>query len=302
MNRVATIPIQRNLSSAIQRSQQKLVDTQLQLATGKKVRDYAALGTETVRQLSARGLLAKHEAQSNVAKTVGTTLALYDVNMTAVDTAASELKTSILTAVGTGQSSGLQEAIEQAFHQYRSSLNASEGGLPLFAGSRTDALPFKAVTLAETATMTVDEAFSNDSIRPAAHVGDGLDIQYGAGADEIGTNLFLAFQKLAQAGTFGEKPTAAQTAMLTEAIKLFDDGLLDLRTANAENGRKHAQIEALGVRAEDRTVLLKDLIAENEDADLAQVATDLAQQQTTLRASFSVFSQLSTLSLTDYLR
>lgn len=302
MNRVATIPIQRNLSSAIQRSQQKLADTQLQLATGKKARDYAALGTETVRQISARGLLAKQEAQSNVAKLVTTTLSLYDANMNAVDTAAGELRTSILTAVGTGQSTGLQEAVEQAFHQFRASLNASEGGLPLFAGSRTDAQPFRAATLADTASMTVEEAFTNDSIRPSAHVADGLDIQYGVGADEIGSKMFLAFQKLAQAGPIGEKPTDAQKTALTEAVKLLDDGLLDLRTANAENGRKQAQIETLGVRAEDRAVLLTDLIAQNEDADLAQVATDLAQQQTTLRASFSVFSQLSTLSLTDYLR
>ncbi|PSJ41953.1 flagellin [Allosphingosinicella deserti] len=302
MNRVATIPMQRNLSTAIQKSQQQLAETQLQLASGKKARDYAALGTQTVRQISARSLLARQEAQSTVADTVGTTLSMYDVNITAIDTSVSDLKKSMLSALGTGQSAGLQEAIEQAFQQMRASLNASEGGLPLFAGSQTDSLPFKPGKLADTASMTVADAFSNDGIRASAHVADGVDVEYGAGADEVGSKMFLAFQKLAQAGDIGEQPTAAQKAALTEAIGMFNDGLVDVRMINAENGRKQQQIETLGVRAEDRAVLLKDLIKKNEDADLAQVAIDLNIQQTTLKASFSVFSQLSTLSLTDYLR
>ncbi|QAY77290.1 flagellin [Sphingosinicella sp. BN140058] len=302
MNRVATIPMQRNLSTAIQKSQQQLAETQLQLASGKKARDYAALGTQTVRQISARSLLSRQEAQSTVANTVGTTLSLYDANITAIDSSVSDLQKSILTAVGTGQSVGLQEAIEQTFQQFRASLNASEGGLPLFAGSQTDSLPFKPAKLADTVGMAASDAFSNDGVRASAHVADGVDVEYGAGADEVGTKLFLAFQKLAAAGDIGEKPTDAQNTALNEALSMLGDGLVNVRNINAENGRKQQQIETLGTRADDRAVLLKDLIKKNEDADLAQVAIDLNIQQTTLKASFSVFSQLSTLSLTDYLR
>ena len=67
MTRVATVPIQRNLSDAIQRNQQKLASSQIQIATGKKVTDYAGLGTEAVRTLSARTLIARHEAHADVA-------------------------------------------------------------------------------------------------------------------------------------------------------------------------------------------------------------------------------------------
>jgi flagellar hook-associated protein 3 FlgL len=302
MNRVATIPIQRNLATAIQRSQQKLAETQLQLATSKKARDYAALGTETVRHLSARSLLAKQEAHSAVATTLGTTLSIYDANMSGIETAASELRQSILEAIGTNASGGLQESIEQAFSAFRAGLNASEGGLPLFAGSRTDAPPFKADTLADTLTLTPATAFSNDSLRPTARIAEGLDIPYGAGADEIGTDLFLAFQKLASAGTIGLVPTAAQKATLQEAFDMLGTGLDALREVNAENGRKQKQVETLAARGEERSLLLKDVIGRNEDANLAEVANDLAQQQTTLRASYSVFSQLSGMSLTEYLR
>ena len=59
MTRVATIPLQRTLSGAIQRSQQALSASQLQLNTGKKAHDYAGLGTDAVRVLSARAMLAQ---------------------------------------------------------------------------------------------------------------------------------------------------------------------------------------------------------------------------------------------------
>ncbi|HEY0044544.1 MAG TPA: flagellin [Allosphingosinicella sp.] len=302
MTRVATIPIQRNLASAIQRSQQKLAETQLQLATGKKAHDYASLGTETVRHISARTIVARHEAHTLVAERVSTTLSLYDAHLTGIDDSTTDLRTKILTAVGTEQSAGLQEAIEQAFQQFRSSLNAAEGGLPMFAGSRTDEAPFHPKTLAEVATTNLSDAFTDDTIRASARVADSIDVEYGALASEVGSDLYLAFKKLAEAGTIGDKPTAAQMTALKEATDLIDTGLVSLRTANAENGRKQNQIEGLGERAYERTMLLMDLIGKNEDADLAQVATDLAQQQTTLKASFSVFSQLSGLTLSDYLR
>jgi flagellar hook-associated protein 3 FlgL len=302
MNRVATIPMQRNLSEAIQRSQQKLSATQLQLANGKKALDYASLGTETVRHLSARTMVARHEAHSTVSKRLTTTLAIYDANLTAVDTAVGELRNEVLAAVGTRQSTGLQEAIEQAFHQFRSSMNADEAGLPLFAGSRTDERPFKPAQLSDTIGLDPADAFSNDKIKASGRVSDGIDVDYGMLADEVGTDLFMAFRKLAEAGPIGDILTEAQVTALQDSLETIDGGLRQLRAASADNGRKQQQVETLGTRATDRTILLQGLISENEDADLGQVAVELAQQQTTLRASFSVFSQLSTMTLSEYLR
>jgi flagellar hook-associated protein 3 FlgL len=128
MARVATIPLQRTLSDAIQRSQEKLAITQAQLSTGKKATTFADLGTETVRNLSAHSMLARQEAQATVAKRVGTSLSLYQGSLEAIDTAASGLRVDLLDAIGTGRADGLQEAIQSAFDQYRTSLNLSEGG------------------------------------------------------------------------------------------------------------------------------------------------------------------------------
>lgn len=301
MSRVATIPMHRTLFDSIGRSQVKLAAAQVQLATGKKAQDYAALGTETVRNLSARGLVARQESHALVANRLNTTLAIYDANIGGIDTAVSSLRNELLTAIGTGRAAGLQEAVEAAFQQYRSALNASEGGAPLFAGSRTDEKPFVPSTLAETAGLAAQDAFANDDVRASARVADGLDVQYGITASQLGEGLFGAFRTLAEAGTIAEEPSPAQIEALENAVNAIDQGLKQLRSVHAENGRHQQQVETLGVRAEDRALVLKDLISRNEDADMAKIASDLVQRRTVLEASYSAFAQLSGLSLVRFL-
>jgi len=301
MTRVATVPLAQTLSNAIQRSQAKLATAQLQLETGKKAPDYASLGTQAVRNLSAHSLVAREDAHSAVAKQLGTTLSLYDANISQLDTLGTDLSQSILTAVGTGDSPGLQEAIGAAFGQFRTTLNAAQGGMPLFGGSQTTP-PFTPQTLADTAGLDPASAFTNDEVKASARVGDHLDVQYGVTASDLGTDMLAAFRTLAEAGTIGAKPTDAQLASLKTALGQINTALGSVRAISGENGRKQAQLETLSARADQRSLVYKDLISRNEDADLGQVAIDLAQHKSVLQASYSVFSQLSGMSLVSYLR
>ncbi|WP_084581929.1 flagellin [Sphingomonas azotifigens] len=301
MTRVATIPLQRTMASAISTAQEKLAITQKQLSTGKKAADFAALGTETVRNLSAHTLLEQQKAQSTVSKRVSTTMSLYQGHIEGISTSTTDLRKQIMTAIGTGQSAGLQEAIESSFAQMRASLNASEGGVPMFAGSQTDQFPFTVNTLADAANVPADQAFRDDDVLSTARVADGVDVTYGINASSIGKGLYEAFRTLAQAGQIGSTLTPANQAALQKAVAQLDDGTKQLNAVNADNGRKQNQVDDLTQRGDDRGLLLQQVIQDNEDADLGQVAVDLAQQKTVLEASYSVFSQLSSLSLVKYL-
>ncbi|MBH1945209.1 flagellin [Erythrobacter sp. YJ-T3-07] len=301
MNRVATIPLQRTMADAIQRAQQNLAKTQTALSTGKKAQDYASLGTEAVRTMSARSMLAKQDAQAVVSKHVTTTLAIYDAHVTGLDNSLIDLRTRMTTAIGTDDSAGLQETIKGAFEQFRSTLNAKEGGIPLFGGSRTDVLPFTPESLADVAATPAADAFLNDDVRAVAHLAEGTSVTYGIIASDLGTEIYEAFRTLAAAGPIGERLTDAQKTALQDALAQIDTAAVGLRAVNAENGRKQSRVETLGERAEQRSLVLNDIIAANEDADLGQVAVDLAQQKATLEASYSVFAQLTQLNLTKYL-
>jgi len=252
MSRVATIPLQRTMSAAIQTSQQLLAKTQAQLSTGKKATDYASLGTEAVRNLSSRSLLARQEAYADVSARIGTTLALNDANMGSIDASAMQLKQDILTAIGTGGSAGLNESIKTSFDQFRAALNATDGGTSIFGGSRTDGPAFLPDTLAATIGTPATAAFANDDIKASARLSDNVDVEYGVTASDIGSKLYTAFQTLAAAGTIGDPPTPAQRASLSQAAGEIDAGLSSLRAVNAENGRKQAQSETLATRAAAR--------------------------------------------------
>ncbi|WP_267389102.1 flagellin [Sphingomonas sp. GC_Shp_3] len=302
MTRVATIPLQSVLISGIQRAQSQIAVSQQQLASGSKAPDYATLGTDGVRTVSAHSMLARQQAESTATTQAGTTLALQDTALTAIDGSASDLRTQLQTAIGSGQSSGLQSTIQAAFDQYRSALNTTEGGIAVFGGAQTDTPPFTPATLADLTTTDAPAAFANDQKRATVRVGENQDLTVGVLASDAGGGLFDAFKALAQAGTIGTTLTDAQKTALSDAVKKLDSGISQLRDVNAENGRKMAQVDTLGTRAQARNTLLKGIVSDNEDADLGQVAIDLATRKSALEASYSVFGQLSRMSLVSYLQ
>jgi flagellar hook-associated protein 3 FlgL len=230
-----------------------------------------------------------------------TTLSLYQGQIEGTQDSIEDLKQHITERVGTGQSTGLQEAIN-AVQPVSHALNGSEGGTPLFGGSQTDQPPFVPTTLADAATITAADAFKDDGVQSTARVADGVDVTYGISASALGKNLYEAFRTLAQAGDIGAKPTTAQLDALKQVVSQLDTGLGDLRAVNAENGRKQNQVETLTKRGDERSLLLHGVIESNEDADLGQVAIDISQQMTVLKASYSVFSQLAGLSLVTYMK
>jgi flagellar hook-associated protein 3 FlgL len=301
MTRVATVPMQQSLSNAIQRSQQNLSSSQLQLTNGKKATDYRGLGIDAVRTLSARSMLSQQLSFQYVGSRLSTTLSMYDANISQVDDTVSNLRKELAMALGTRNSPGLQSLVENTFSDVRAALNATEAGIPLFAGSQIDSPPMVPQTLAEFAAMNPDEVFINDQVRPSSRVADGVDMKYGVGASEVGGALMPAFKILADAGPFSEYLTDDQMTAIRSAIAELDKGLIDVRNANGENGRKQAQVATYITRSTEREALLTQVIGEVEDADLAQVAFDISQRQTILEASYSVFAQLSSLSLARYL-
>jgi flagellar hook-associated protein 3 FlgL len=299
--RVATIPLQQTTAISIQRAQEKLSVTQAQLSTGKKAPDLAALGSEAVRTLSAHALLAKQEAHAQTATRLGTTLSLYETSITAIENGSMDLGNRLSLAVGTGEAAGLSEAISAAFDQFRSMLNTSEGGLPLFGGGiSTD--PYTPSKIEDLVGAAASAHFQDGEAIARARVGDGLDLNYGITASELGLEMTKVYRSLVEAGPFGENLTDAQKTTLTNIKIQLDDAVSGIRRLNAENGRRLAQTDTLVDRANERTLVLKDVISRNEDADLAQVAMDLAMHKTTLEASYSVFTQLNELSLLSYLR
>jgi flagellar hook-associated protein 3 FlgL len=301
MNRVATGPVQTTMMNGMQRIQGQLADALNQQATQKKAADYGALGIDTSRLLSARSMMARQDAQNTVGSQVSSTLEFYNTGLTNIDTSAENLRKALLEVIGTGDGPGIQATIEDTFKDLRGTLNTAIAGQPIFAGSQTDRNPFVPQQLSDLVGLNPADAFTNDQIKSSAQLADGVNMEFGIVASDVGTNLVQAFKTLAEAGPFGDTPTQAQLDAMQTAIGQLETGLSDVRTASANNGRKQSQVDTLMTRGEDRQVMLQKVVGDAEDADMAEVATNIINIQTIMSASYTVFSRLSQMSLTNYL-
>lgn len=303
MSRVATLPTQTALVTALGRSQASVAEANVQLSSFKKVQDYAGLAGSTRRVLSAATLQAQLQAQSDVAKRVGTTLSFYDFSLTDLDSGMADLKKKLLSAIGEGNGNGIDQAIQEAFTGLRTALNATEAGVPLFAGGQTGTLPFVPQTLGDLTKLgSPAAAFANDDTRVSARIEGDTDLSYGITASELGSGLVKAFQTLAGLGSFSKTMTKAQIDGLNTAMAQIDEGVGPLRTISGRNGDLRNHVDTVLARAQDRITLLSEVIGDGVDADLKQVATDLSIRTTILNASYAAFTKLNGMSLVDYLR
>lgn len=301
MTRIASLAMHRSLFDAIARAQKGIAQSQQQLATGKKASELSALGSEAARTLSSHAMRSRQQGYKDVASQLQSTCSLIDLHVDTIEQAATSLRTQLLKAVGTQDSTGLQGGIEEAFARVRDALNADEAGVPLFAGGQSQHKPYAPATLADTALIPAANAFRNGPVIATARVADGTDIAYGLLADDIASNVNDAFATLAASGPIAGKPTAAQLTAMTAAIDQLDRGLVTVREAQAENGRRWAQAETLGTRADDRMLILDRIISDQEDANMAEVASQLTERQSILEASYTVHARLARLSLVNYL-
>jgi flagellar hook-associated protein 3 FlgL len=293
--------MQNLMQSAMLRTQRSLADAQEQLSTTKKVQSYSDLGGDSGRVLSARTMLAQYDAQSRVASTVGTTLSFYQSRLGEIDTTASSLRETLLNAIATGNAPDLVGEASAAFDQFKAAMNAADGGKPLFAGGQTGTPPLVPQTLADTAGLDPNAAFTNDDTRLSASIAPGENVTFGIVATDFGKNFIQAFRTLAEIGPVDARPTQAQIDAMSTAVSQLDAGLADLRVSDARNGNMQNRVDDLVTRSTDRSNLLTSAVGDVEDADLGQVAIDISLRKTLLESSYSAFSQINGLSLTNYL-
>lgn len=296
ITRIGSLPLQDSLAQAIQRVGAALARTQAELGSGRRAVDFAALGSDGVRSLSAHNLLARAGAQAAGLKSVAGTLATQDAQLDRLADDTAQLRADVLRALGTGDATGLDARLDQAYEGLAATLNAGEGGRYLFAGSRTDTPPFAARSRAE---LGPGDLFAGDDVLETRPLGDGRTMTVGIAADRIGAGLAEAFRAL------GTAPTAPLDAAVRDRLTAFvgtlDAALPALREVHAGVGRNQTELERVEDRLAGRSIVLRGVIGAIEDADLAEVATRMAAEQTALEASYAAFASLRDLSLVRFL-
>lgn len=300
MTRIATLGIQQNMVDSIMRAQERLGGLQEQLATGKKAKTYSDLGTDTTKTLSARTALDRTQAYRSSNKQLENTLNLYELKYGQLTDLCLDLKSALATH-GDQSSTALQATIEQAFSQFRGVLLAEDAGFPMFLPPKGESPAFRLNQLSD-AVQTDDQAFGTATGTNRALVSEGVSMSFGSDARSIGSNLLAAFRELASQPPLSGPVTPGQRTAIDNAIGLIRQAETQITAATAQNGDNLRRISDLDTLADRRIKTLTDAVAGYEDANVAELASKISQQKTLLETSYAAFSQLSNLSLINFLK
>ena len=173
--------------------------------------------------------------------------------------------------------------------------NTRHGDHYLFAGFQVDTQPFSRNPATGAITSTT---YSGDNGQIVREVEPGTDMVINTPGDPLFTDVFntvISLRDALQASPF----EASDVASVAVDLETQLDNVLDVQAAT---GTKVRRLEATSDRMEASEVGLRELLSKAEDADMAEVASQLNQQQFVYQTALAVNGQILRTSLLDYLR
>ena len=324
MTRVSNFALQSFLQSQTLGVQQRLADLQIQASSGQRAQTYSGIAAD------AHQLISLQVAQDQTAQYVKTNQSI-DSRLTSMESsvsdifkAATDFRTLLLNAENNNNAGDLSIDTEAANfrQQVANLLNVQVDGRYLFAGTRTDMKPVDLngwtvpPTLTPPLTLPLPtytaEYYKGDSQVMSAQIDTSLTISYGVTADNP------AFEYLMRAAYYIQSagPTPSQDEMET-ALSLINTALgtesgnatrgtlpltQDIADIQARIGTSRSSIDEANARHSDFTLYLKQNIADIQTVDVADTLTQVSSYTTQLQASYMTLSQLSQLSLLNFLK
>lgn len=208
----------------------------------------------------------------------------------------------------------IKTEVSQLYNQMVEIGNSQFNGKQVFNGEKTGDKPYPAVTLEES-----DDLNAIPPVYKAYHVStDNGVIKYDLSsgmsmavnmtgnevfgepiADDTDTTSTNVFQLLRHAF---DMLGAGDQKGISKLIGQVDTRMNAMLTKRAEIGAKMNRVELVQNRLSDIDLNLQTLQAKTEDADLAQVITNMKTEENVYQASLSVGAQLIRPSLVDFLK
>lgn len=317
--RVGTLSQNDVMLQQMLRQQADIVRTQEQVATGKKYNDVAGFGAGVAHLTTSRSLLAQLEGHKDANAAISGRLAAFNTGLRELEGIGGELRDAIQNARGLGNGSGFAAEVEGLLERAASVLNTRFEGRFLFGGTNTTEAPVAVTTRAEILALAEPPAgdFFNDSGSvPSVRLDERASLQVGAAASQVAGDLLHSMQRIlmfdngtlpagagafAPAGSLDGQLSTNETDFLENELTQVLQAVDTLQTAATENGLDMKAVDAIQERLEEQTISLTDIIANEEDVDLGEVATKLNNQQLSLEASIRMIAEMRSLSLLNVL-
>ncbi|CAM4280115.1 flagellar hook-associated protein FlgL [Paenibacillus typhae] len=316
MLRVTSNMMNSQLLLNLNRNARTMNDTQLQLATGRKINKPSDDPVGITYSLRYRAELSSNEQyQENVTSALSW-LEFNDTVMTQAGEVVQRLRElSVKGANGSNPQEALNsinEEVMQLKEQLVDIGNSQFNGKFIFNGQNYDIKPFDFTTgedgnldISGAALVTTDHGLVNysvgDSVQLPINV-TGNEVFGSSTVKEDGTiepdqdNIFAVIDRISAALASGD------TAAISSELSNLDDRINKMLAVQANIGAKVNRIELMENRLGDLEVNLTDLQSKTEDGDYAEMLMQSKIQENVYNASLSVGAKIIQSTLVDFIR
>lgn len=292
----------------IRRITRELSDLQSQVASGAKAKDLLGFGGASSRLLSAQSMRANADSRGSVINQLTARFGVQGAALGQVAEASGLLAQSLRDAVSSNDGRGINIELDLSVSSVVSALNETWNGQPLFAGERQSGGPVKINSVDQLQAATgPNDIFDEATRHQTIDMGSGEPVKLSAKASELSDGLFATLKGIADlldsnGGSIGQPISAADRQALQAFADQLDAHAATFNTEEGRAGQLQTRFEQERVRLQERSNLLVKEIGEQADADVAEISIQLNSLLVQYEAAAKTFSELSNLSLLNYLR
>jgi flagellar hook-associated protein 3 FlgL len=271
-----------------------------QISSGETASNLQGYAGQSDTLLALQSVQSKTNSYLANSQTTANVLSAQDLAFTQLNGSASSAANAITEALGSGSGDTLMQSMGTSFQNAVSALNTNYAGQYLFSGGASNTKPTTSTSLADLTApgATITGQFQNGDNVATAQLNSSTSVQTGFLANQLGSNLYTAYQSIASYvqtnGPFTSPLTATQTTFLQGALSSFQAANTQLTTAQAQNGLVQQQVTSAQTELTDQQTTLAGLVGNISSANTAQAVTNLEQAQTAVQASSQAFLALQT--------
>jgi flagellar hook-associated protein 3 FlgL len=308
IDRVATSTQAQYMLQQIMQSESNLNKTQAQVASGETADTYEGIGDQTAALQSAQSAAARTTGYQAATQTALNQTNLQDTQFTQLSNLANQLRTDVTNAAGQGNASELMTEVGSVYSSIVGILNTQDSsGNYIYGGGNENTPPVSATTLSQLGSLSLSsDAFTNGDATTSVRTSDNTTVPVGMTASDIGGSLLATIKSIVDfnngsTGNFGATVSTAQSTFLTSAIQSATSAATDVNNAAAQNGENYAQLNDALTNQQSLSTMYAGFVSNIANVNMGQAVANLSQDQVALQASMEVTSQLSQISLLNYL-
>ncbi|HEX2525844.1 MAG TPA: flagellin [Geminicoccus sp.] len=296
--RIGDLSHQTRLADVMGSTRSRVRDLETDVATGKQVRRYAEIPQETALLLRTRDQIATNGNFLAQNERLNDELQAMDGALGSIVSVAERLRTLLVQRLNDPSGDDMPLGIESATltEEVAAQLNATSHDRYLFSGTSTDTKP---VILPAGPITTADPGlyYQGDDLNRSGWLERDVKVDVLVRADDPAfADLFAALGMTLTGHQANSRP------MLENALAKADQALAGVIELRSTVGATAARVQDVAEVQRSAALYLDETRGRIEDTDTSAAMTRMAQDKVAIEASYLIVSQISNLSLADYLR